>query len=165
MLADGKVAPVEDVVARAVAVAGLAVAIGGIALTWWLWRRSGPAIRVSAFVRLEHGGIHIEVASTGRLTVTVRQLELRDHLVLRTSRERYETVPTSRWTMAVDLKERRPGQPTNLPIDLGPTAYVEADVPIGEVMKYVGTATEASVAAWAQRGDGKWISSKPIRIR
>jgi hypothetical protein len=69
-----------DVVARITGISGLVLAVGSLILTWYLWHRSGPKMKITAFVRAETGTVHIEVINSGRLTATVRQIVLRDHL-------------------------------------------------------------------------------------
>jgi hypothetical protein len=155
---------VEDLPARIIAAAGLVIALGSIGLTWYLWQRSGPALRVGAFVRPETGTVRIEVASTGRLTATVRRLELRDQFVLKT-RGGYKTEPISRWSIAVQPNELHPGEPRTLPADLPPSAFLEGDVEVQAVLDLAAGAPEVTVAAWAERGDGKWFASKPVRLR
>jgi hypothetical protein len=89
-----------DVVARITGISGLVLAVGGLVLTWYLWHRSGPKLKVTAFVRAETGTVHIDVSNSGRLTATVRQILLRDHLSIPTSGA--GTTAISRWALQVE---------------------------------------------------------------
>lgn len=148
----------EDWIARAIAALGLAVSVVGLGLTLFLWRREGPRLKVTAFVRVDGGTVHVEVASVGRIAVTLRQLEIRDHFTMNTSRGGYKTVAVSRWVAPVVTRPE-------LPTELAPTAYVEGDVVAAELIGRAGSSPNVTVAAWAQRGDGKWFASKPLQIR
>jgi hypothetical protein len=86
----------EDTPARIIGIIGIAIGLAGLLLTAFLWRRAGPRMQVTAFVRAETGAIHVEVASTGRIPVTVRQVEIRDHFTM-TMSQGGRTDPTSRW--------------------------------------------------------------------
>lgn len=144
-----------DTVARWIGGIGVGLAAASLLLTWYLWTRSGAAIRVTAFVRAETSTVHIEVASTGRLTATVRELEIRDHWAIKTSGVSPIPQP-SRWS--------RPAG-ADLPVDIPPTGYLEADVSIAEIVDSARNAPQIEVRAWAQRGDGGWVKSKPVRVR
>jgi hypothetical protein len=147
-----------DPAARGLARAGLVVAVLGILLTWYLWRRSGASLAVTAFVRAETSSIHVEVASTGRLAATVRAIEIRDHFAVRTPQQQRPVVQNSRWTLPVTSE-------ASLPVELAPTAFIEADVQVADVLALTFGARDVEVCAWAQRGDGKWFGSKPLRLR
>lgn len=84
-----------DVVARVTGITGLVLAAASLTLTWYLWHRSGPKLKVTAFVRAETGTVHIEVVNAGRLTATIKQILLRDHLPVQTGNSR---TSISRWT-------------------------------------------------------------------
>lgn len=147
----------EDWIARGIGAAGVLIGLASLGLTAYHWFRSGPTLRVGAFVRPESGTLRVEVTSTGRLPATVRLIEIRDVFVLKTQ-QGTETVPTSRWTVPI--------HPTReLPVTLVPTDYIEADTDLSVVLANSGNAREVTVAAWAERGDGRWYSSKPIRLR
>ena len=150
-----------DLTARFIAIAGLALAVGSILVNWYLWHSSGPNLRVSAFVRAETGRIHIEVVSSGRLTATVRAVELRDHFTIPAIGGGTRTM--SRWAMPAQPSGRA-GQVT-LPMELAPTDYLEADIEVRLVLAKSDGASEVNVRAWVQRGDGKWYSSRPLRLR
>jgi hypothetical protein len=150
---------VEDWIARGIGLAGVAVALASICLTAFLWRWSGPRIRIEAFMKPETGSVHLSVVSTGRLTVTVRALELRDEFVLKVKGQNYRTEPISRWVIEVEP----PGQP--VPVKLAPTEYLEADVDVRSIFGRAVDSREVTVTAWVQSGDGRWSSSKPLRLR
>jgi hypothetical protein len=154
----------EDWFARVIGIAGVLLALLSLGLTWYLWWRAGARMRVTAFVRAETGAIHVEIASTGRIAVTVRELEIRDFFTMRTD-QGGNTVPTSRW--AHPITGRRVSTPSGdgLPAQLEPTASAFVDVPVAELLETAGTSPTVIVAAWAQRGDGTWSSSKPLQIR
>lgn len=64
--------------AWSVAIAGLAVAIASVILTWYLWRRSGPEIVVVVTsVRGQWTGAGlldgIEVVNSGRMPAVIRE--------------------------------------------------------------------------------------------
>ena len=113
----------EDWSARFIGGAGVLIAVGSLLLTLYLWLRSGPVVRVSAFVRPETGMIRIEVANTGRLPATIRLLELRDQTVLKVTGGQGGTAELSRWAIAVPLND------ADTSIELAPTAFVEVDYP------------------------------------
>jgi hypothetical protein len=147
----------EDLIARAIGIAGLVLAVAGIGLTAYLWWRSGPQLKVTAFVKAETGTVHIDVSSTGRITATVRRIELRDRFVLDSSVG--QTQPTSRWAIT--------GYPNGepLPRDLAPSAFLDCDIDVKEVLRRADGAPEVSVEAWVQRGDGRWFRSRSFRVR
>jgi hypothetical protein len=145
-----------DVVARVIAGAGLVVALGGLGLTAYLWFRSGPGLKVTAWMPLQ-GGLHIQVASVGRFTAVVKVIELRDHFIIQTPAGRSQ--PMSRWSLPA-MTQAQP-----LPRELAPSDFVEARVDTEELGRRAQDVPELIVTAWAQRGDGKWSSSKPIKIK
>jgi hypothetical protein len=147
-----------DIVARVIGISGIALAAFSIALTWYLWHRSGPRLKVTAFVRAETGTVQIEVVNAGRLSATIRQIELRDHFVLRGSAG--STEPTSRWAIPARARDG-----VDLPRELAPSAYLEADVDVKAVLEKADRAPTATVRAATQRGDGRWVWSKPFRVR
>ena len=119
---------------------------------------------MTAFVRAEAGTIHIEVVSTGRMPVTLRKLELWDHLVLE-AESGPKIKPTSRWALAVPLNPSPHGAVRSTEISLLPTEVVVADFPISVALAAAGSAPSVTVVAWAGWGDDKSASSKPIQIR
>lgn len=153
--------PGEDAVARGIAIVALVLAGLSLVLTYFLWYRSGPHLKPTVFVRAESSTIHIEVANSGRLGATVKNIELRDHLVLRTNPGVGEgrTSPAHRWTLIA--------QPNGaaLPREIPPSGFIDCDVEVRKVMDEARNLSEITVSAWAQRGDGKWYSSPPVRIR
>jgi hypothetical protein len=140
---------------------GLLLGAVSIGLTLYLWFRSGPHLQVTVFVRAETSSIHIEVANSGRTPATVKNIELRDHLVLRVAggTSGGQTAPAHRWTI------RALPNAAKLPHELAPSAFVDCDVEARAAMEKAGDAAEVTVSAWAQRGDGKWYSSRPVRVR
>lgn len=151
-----------DLLARVIAVAGLLVALGSIAVTWYLWQRSGPTLRVSSFVRADRGTLHLEITNSGRMPAVVRRIEVRDYFRLRTTNE--WTRPVSRW--GISLNPQRGAEQLSLPISLEPSSFVEADVEVARVFaKSDDEASEIAVRAWVQRGDGKWYTSRALRLR
>lgn len=162
----------EDVPARIIGGLGLVVAVASLGLTWYLWWRAGPRLQVSAFVRAETAAIHVEAASIGRIAVTLRQLEIRDHFTV-TAPGGQPSIPTSRWALPISPgRWVIPTEPDTAmtvgrasSVELPPTASVYVDVPVGEVLSLAGSSPAVTVAAWVQRGDGKWFSSKPLQIR
>jgi hypothetical protein len=156
-----------DATARILAGLSLVLALTSICVTYLLWFRSGPKLTVNAFVRAETSSLHIEVASTGRLTATLREVELRDYFVLRGRSAlvtgEVTTHPVSRWSVPVTV--RRAGAVQTLPVDLPPTAFVEGDVNVKEVLAMQAGAFEVNVNAWAQRGDRKAYSSATVRVK
>jgi hypothetical protein len=153
---------VDDPTARWIGGIGLALALLSLGLQFYQWKRSGAAISVIAFVVAESASLRIEVASTGRLPVTVRALEVRDYFAIRQSQGggTRDVVQTSRWSVPVQPYEGP------LPQELAPTAFLTADVPVSGVLGQAAPgAPEVSACAWARRGDGKWFSSKPVRLR
>ena len=154
----------QDDFARWVAAAGLLLGAVSLFLTWYLWQRGGPKLRVTAFVKAEAASIHIEVTSVGRLAATVRAIELRDQTLINPQASSQNNVVV-RWTMNV-LPRDRDGAVIVLPKeDLAPTAYLEADVPIAEVIERAQGAPQISLVAFAWRGDGVVSSSRALRIR
>ena len=69
--------------ARIIGAAGVLIAICSLGATLYLWLRSGAVVRVKAFIRPESGTVHIEATNSGRLTATIKRLELREHIVLK----------------------------------------------------------------------------------
>jgi hypothetical protein len=156
--------PAEDLLARAIALAGVALALAGIVVNWLQWHRSGPSLKVTAFVRAEAAAIRVEVASTGRLTATVRSVELREELIIPTGSGRTGTQTITRWSIVVVPTDTAPGA-APFPRDVAPSAHIEGDVEFARALEKAQGAPEISVRAWAQLGDGKWFSSKSLRLR
>jgi hypothetical protein len=150
---------VEDVPARIIGIAGVLIGLGSLGLTVFLWQRSGAVIRVKAFVRPESGTVHIEVTNTGRLAATIKRLELRDQTILKVSGGSGGEAAFSRWSIGVPMNE------TDSSVELAPTAYVEVDYPVHAVLDKAEGVTTVTIAAWAQRGDGKWVSSPSVQLR
>jgi hypothetical protein len=144
----------EDWIARGIGLAGVLLAALGIGLTYFLWYRSGPHLKTTAFVRAETGTVHIEVSNVGRLAATVRNIELRDHL--RLSTQGNLSAPTHRWTL------RATPNGAALPCEVPPSGFIDSDVDIKSVLVEARNLSEISVTAWAQRGDGKWYVSSPV---
>jgi len=156
----------EDWAARVIGGAGVALSLAGLILTWYFWSRAGPQLRVTAFARLESGAIHIMVASTGRLPVTLRRLQIRDHFtVVLKSGASDRSVPTSRWVLEVDLGRLSTPPTQGHSVELSPSASAEVDVPVQEILTKAGSAPTVTVVVVAQRGDGKLVSSRPLQIR
>ena len=88
-----------DLPARIIVVLGLLVAIAAVILTYYLWHRSGPDLKVNAFVRPETGSIRIDVISTAM----VRHIGLRDRVVITipTGQGDSRTSSFHRWAMNV----------------------------------------------------------------
>lgn len=150
-----------DPLARGLAIASLVLTLIGLIGGWILWQRSGPALRVSAFANLETSSVYVYVASTGRLPVTVRRIELRDHFVLKVEggTGNSTTTPVSRWKIDVSPQQGP------LPRDLAPTAFLDAHVPITEIVGAAGDASNIVVMAWVERGDNAWTATQTVRIR
>lgn len=148
---------VEDWPARIIAAISAVISVISIAVTYALWFRSGPRLKVEAFVQAATGMVHIEVSSTGRLAATVRAVELRDETTLRPSTGSIR--PLSRWSVGASVNR-------TLPADLAPSSYLEGDVPVQVVLDLAMRTSEVNVRAWAQRGDGQWFQSKTtVRVR
>jgi hypothetical protein len=132
----------------------VAVVLGlaSLGLTYFLWFRSGLALEVRAFTKFEAGSIHIEVVSVGRLPATLRHLELRDEVVTNSSSK-----TLNRWVIEVPLGAES--------IDLAPTDFFPADVDVKTVQDRSAGVPEVTLRAFATRGDGKVVSSKPVRFR
>ncbi len=153
------VAASDDVLARALGAGGLLLSAASIGLTLYLWYRSGPRLQVTVFVRAETSSIHIEVSNGGRMPATVKNLELRDHLVLRLTGGGAKTAPAHRWTI------RAFPNGVALPQELPPSGFIDSDVEVRVVLDKAADAAEITVSAWAQRGDGKWYFSRSVRVR
>jgi hypothetical protein len=144
-----------------IAIGSAIISLGSIVATYFLWRRSGPSIRVTAFVSAADSAVHIEVISAGRMPVTVRRVELRDEWVMKstTGGEQGSIQPLSRWSIDAAAS-------LSLPVDLPPTNFIQLSVPVSQIVAQVGSqSTEVHVRAWAQRGDGGWNQSARIRVR
>jgi hypothetical protein len=148
----------EDWPARIIAGAGVGVGLFSVALTAFLWFRSGPSVKVSAFVRAERAAVHIQVANTGRIAATIRRVELRDQTTVR-GPSGGDTATFSRWSIQVEFSA------DGMAVELAPTAFIEVEFPVADVLTQAAGASTVKIAAWAERGDGKWSSSKPIQLR
>jgi hypothetical protein len=145
-----------DTVARDLSIAGLAIGLLSIALTLYLWRRSGPNLSISAFVSARTGRMHVTVTCNGRLATTLKRLVIADYFV---SIVDGKTTIASRWTLEVAPNDRA------LPQDLAPTAHLEADVPVQSIFAKASDPGEVTVRALVQREGGKWAATRPLRIR
>jgi hypothetical protein len=102
-----------DPVARGLAIAGIVIALVSPVFGWYLWHRSGPGLKVAAFVSGQTGTVRMTVTCSGRMATTVRAIELRDYLVVRNNQGGNATV-LSRWVLPVDPDDR------TLPTELAP---------------------------------------------
>ena len=112
------------------------LAAASIGLTYFLWYRSGPHLKVTVFVRAESGTIHIEVSNTGRLGATVKNIELRDHLVVKTPNSPGPDIPAlpmHRWTLLA------PPNGAALPREVVPSGYIDCDVDVKKALDEAGT--------------------------
>lgn len=160
-----RVMDMQDDIARWIGGAGIAIGIASLALTWYLWQRAGARLRVTAFVKAESASVHIEVTSVGRLPATVRAIDLQERTVLNPQATRDNRSILARWTMPVTPRDAD-GVDLSMPVeDLAPTAYLQADVPISEVITKSQGAPSISVVALATRGDNVISSSRAVRIR
>src|SRR5690348_5760906 len=57
-----------DIISRAIAIGSLVVAIGSVAVTWYLWRRSGSDLAVAVLRD------SVEVSNVGRINSVVRRV-------------------------------------------------------------------------------------------
>lgn len=144
-----------DSVARDLSIAGLAIGVLGIALTLYLWRRSGPNLSITAFVSARTGSLRVTVTCNGRLATTVKRLVIADYFV--STVESKKTI-TSRWNLDV-----APNDP--LPQDLAPTGHLDVDVPVQSIFAKASDPGEVTVRALVQREGGKWTATRPLRIR
>jgi hypothetical protein len=110
---------------------------------------------------MERSSVYLHVTSTGRLPVTVRRIELRDHFVLKVQggSGNQTTTPVTRWKIDVSPHQGP------LPTDLAPTSYIDADVVIADIVAAAGNSSDIVARAWAERGDGVWVASQSLRIR
>lgn len=145
-----------DVAARTIAIISLVVSVAALALTWYLWHRSGPRLAVTCFVKADTGTIRINVANNGRLSATVRSVELRDRLVIQSGSS---SQVINRWAISAEPT----GDP--LPRSIEPTNFLEVDIDAKEALARAAGAQAVTVQAFIQRGDNKWLYSKPVKIR
>jgi hypothetical protein len=145
-----------DITARVIAIIGLVLSIAAMALTWYLWQRSGPRLSVTCFVKADAGSIRINIANKGRLAATIRAVELRDRSTIQAGGS---TTFVTRWVISA--------QPSDAPLprSIAPTEYIEADVDAKEAFEKAGGIQAVTVQAWVQRGDNRWLYSKPVKIR
>jgi len=145
-----------DVAARTIAIISLVASIAALGLTWYLWNRSGPKLAVTCFVKADTGTIRINVANKGRLAATVRTVELRDRLVIQSTGS---SQVLNRWAISAEPD----GDP--LPRSIEPTDFLEIDVDAKAALDKADGARTVTVQAFVQRGDNKWLYSKPVKIR
>jgi hypothetical protein len=146
-----------DWVARTLAVLSLVVAIAGFALTWYLWRRSGPGIVVLVNTATSRGApvpagfddvVDVEVRNAGRMPAMIREVSVRI------------------WSQ--EPGRRGGGRPTCLtleptygsfPVAVRPTGYISAKMPDG-----TGVSVGTVVQGIAVLGDGQCYESALKRI-
>lgn len=146
-----------DWVARILAVLGLAAAIASIAITWYLWRRSGPEIVVLVNTATGQGApvptgfddvVDVEVRNGGRMPAMIREVNLRI------------------WEQ--ELNRRGSGSPTRLaleptyggfPAAVPPTGYISAKMADG-----TGVSAGTLVQGVAVTGAGQVFESSLKQI-
>jgi hypothetical protein len=153
-----------DVFARSIAAAGLAVALLSVGVSWLIWHRSSPRLKVTLEARNEADPMQtrlaVEVASVGRLAVVVRALGIRDHIVVRPKGANTQPTTTSLLSMPIE-----PTSGAELPRSLEPTDYLEAEVTMEAIVKRWDADKEFSIVAWAETGDGRRFESRPVKVR
>jgi hypothetical protein len=149
----------SDVVARSIAVAGLAVALLSVGLNWLIWHRASPRLKVRLRIESDQdpilGRFVIEVVSVGRIAVVVRSLGVRDHIVVQGSSG---SKPTTLLSLPV-----KPS--ATLPLSLAPTEYLEAEVGMQAIVDRWDADKKLALVAWAESGDGRRSESRPLRIQ
>jgi hypothetical protein len=145
-----------DVTARVIAIIGLVLSVAGMALTWYLWQRSGPRLGVTCFAKIDTGSIRINIVNKGRLPATIRAVELHDYMVFQAGNSKGVI---ARWAI--------PAQPIDgpFPRSIAPTEYIEIDVEAKEALDKAAGSQAVTVQALVQRGDNRWLRSKPVKIR
>jgi hypothetical protein len=152
-----------DVFARSIAAAGLAVALLSVGVSWLIWHRSSPRLKVT--LRSENDAdptqtrLAVEVASVGRLAVVVRALGIRDHIVVR---PKGSGQPTATTLLSMPIEPTSGGE---LPRSLAPSAYLDAEVTMEAIVKRWDADKEFSFVAWAETGDGRRFESRPVKVR
>jgi hypothetical protein len=156
-----------DVVARVIAIAGLGVATASLILTWYLWRRSGPALdaRVDRYVgRSERSGFEklvftVDVTNVGRMPATVRSVSVA-HLPTRWQFSWWLKWPLRllkrNWVIAT-LADPLEG---NFPQEIPPTGYLRVRA---EIDADLFSPSDRWVQVIIERGDGKATFAKPVR--
>jgi hypothetical protein len=148
-----------DVLARALAAAGLFVAIAAIVVNWWIWHRSRPRLKVR--MRSEpdtdpmRTRLAVDVVSVGRLAVVVKSVGVRDHIVVPGTNVR----PTSLLSLPVTPAA------AELPVTLQPTEYLDANVSMDAIIDRWDADKELALVAWAETGDGRRFESRPLKVR
>jgi len=145
-----------DVAARTIAIISLVLALAAMGLSWYLWYRSGPRLAITCFVKADTGTIRINIANAGRLPATVRRIELRDRVVIQSGGS---SQVLSHWAISTEPHG------DSLPRPIEPTDFLEVDVEAKAALDKADGAEAVTVQAFAQRGDNKWLHSKPIKIR
>ena len=141
----------QDVPARVIAIAGLAIAVADIVATWWLWTKSGPRMRVR-LRRVEHPSdrlqdkLVVEVYSVGRMPVRIGEVGLEDR------------VPTGQGSNTTSYMEL-----VLAPTDGGPASRVmsHTDLPLvaeasmPQIIQRWSAGRKLTLAAWAKDGNGR----------
>jgi hypothetical protein len=143
--------------ALVLALLSLVVAVASIALTWYLWRKSGPEIVVLVNTAASKGApipagfddvVDVEVRNAGRMPAMVREVSIRI------------------WDQ--EPGRRGGGRPTCLtleptygsfPVAAPPTGYISATMPDG-----TGVSAGTLVQGIAILGDGRCYESSLRRI-
>jgi hypothetical protein len=150
-----------DILTRAIAIAALAIALGNIVVTWWLWTRSGPRIKVG-LKREDHPNdrlkdrLVVKVSNTGRMPVLVKEVGIEDRVATGSagsSPESYLTLPLA-------------------PSDGGPIPRVishtdlplvaEAEMP--QIIDRWAAGRKLTLVAWAKDGNDRKRTSREITV-
>ncbi len=143
-----------DVLARIVGVAGLVVGVGSASLTWYLWNRSGPALKVR---------VHL-FPSQGAARGAPAELQWEAAGAIITNPGRMPAVVASAFLIPKNLRQPageiyllKPEE-GEFPVTLEPTGYCIA-VLANDRRPRIGM----PVRALAMRGDGRRFRSKAMQ--
>jgi hypothetical protein len=155
-----------DIVARVIGLAGLGVAVASLLLTWYLWRRSGPALDASfapQVGRAERRGFEklvftVDVINVGRMPATVRRVSVAR---LRT---RWHFSWWLNWLLRLLKRDWVIDQEAHplegdFPQEIPPTGYVRTRA---EISADLFGPEDRWVQVIITRGDGKAAFSKPV---
>jgi hypothetical protein len=174
------------VMTSAAAFLGLGLAAVSIAVTWYLWSKSGPGLKVKTHCWHVAGlvpRLYVEMRNTGRLPTIVRRIEcvynweggIPHHVPVQPNEDPLprELSPTE----YLHAERQLLPDSDSLPRELSPTEFIHSEVQLlpeflaalqRDASWYPWTIRERlhapSIFVLAQRGDGRWCRSRNAGI-
>jgi hypothetical protein len=150
-----------DVVARVIGIAALVIALGSIGVTWWLWARSGPQLKI----RLSHekhpsdrlrDKLVVQVMNIGRMPILVKEMGIEDR------------VPTGQGSATSGYigLSLVPSDSGSIPRVLEHTDLpLRAEADMAQIIQRWAADRKLLLVAWAKDGNDRKKTSRQVTVR